>query len=133
MAPLPLAVVMSSFEAGGTERQMIELVRRLDRTRWRVEVACLRPRGAWLDRVADTAPITVFPVTSLRRPSVLRQLYAFARWCRERVKNASKATITLYIGNRNAKGAGAIASVLRTRTWRSVASLSVSAFSACWA
>src|SRR5204862_7436835 len=30
------------------------------------------------------APITVFPVTSLRRPSLLRQLYAFARWCRER-------------------------------------------------
>ena len=84
MAPLPLGVVMSSFEAGGTERQMIELVRRLDRTRWRVEVACLRPRGAWLDRVADVAPITVFPVTSLRRPSMLRQLCAFARWCRER-------------------------------------------------
>jgi L-malate glycosyltransferase len=84
MAPLPLAVVMSSFEPGGTERQMIELVRRLDRSRWRVEVACLRGRGAWLDRVAEAARVTVFPASSFIRPSIARHLWTFARWCRER-------------------------------------------------
>jgi glycosyltransferase involved in cell wall biosynthesis len=75
---------MSSFEPGGTERQMIELIRRLDRVRWRVEVACLRAGGGWFDRVASVAPITVFPLTSLRRISVVRHLTAFARWCRDR-------------------------------------------------
>lgn len=75
---------MSSFNAGGTERQMTELVRRLDRAEWRVEVACLNPRGAWADRVADVAPVTVFPVTSFRQPSLLGHLWAFARWCRTR-------------------------------------------------
>jgi glycosyltransferase involved in cell wall biosynthesis len=75
---------MSSFDPGGTEGQMIELVRRLDRVRWRVEVACLRTGGAWFDRVAAVAPVTVFPLTSLRRVSVLRHLAAFARWCRDR-------------------------------------------------
>ena len=75
---------MSSFDPGGTERQMIELIRQLNRARWHVEVACLRATGAWFDRVAAVAPITAFPVTSLHGPSVLRHLWAFARWCRER-------------------------------------------------
>src|SRR6476661_4203911 len=51
MAPLPVGIVMSSFEPGGTERQMIELVRRLDRAKWHVEVACLRAGGAWVHRI----------------------------------------------------------------------------------
>jgi len=52
-APLPLAVVMTSFEPGGTERQMIELIRRLDPARWTVHVACFRRHGAWFGRVAQ--------------------------------------------------------------------------------
>ena len=55
MAPLPIAIVMSSFNPGGTERQMIELIRRLDRADWRVEIACMRPGGAWLDRASEVA------------------------------------------------------------------------------
>src|SRR5581483_5353489 len=84
MAPLPVAIVMSSFEPGGTERQMIELVRRLDRSKWRVEVACLRAGGAWADRIKSVAPVTPFPAPSFRRPSVVHHLSAFVRWCRDR-------------------------------------------------
>ena len=36
--PLPIAVAIPSFHPGGTERQMIELVRRLDPRRWAVHV-----------------------------------------------------------------------------------------------
>jgi glycosyltransferase involved in cell wall biosynthesis len=75
---------MTSFNPGGTERQMSELVRRLDRARWAVHVACFHTRGAWFDRVASTAPVEVFPVASFRRPDVVRQAWAFARWCRAR-------------------------------------------------
>jgi glycosyltransferase involved in cell wall biosynthesis len=81
MVPFPIAFVMPSFEPGGTERQMIELVRRLDRERWQVHVACFRRRGAWLDRVATSAPVVEFPVRSFRHPSTLGQVKAFARWC----------------------------------------------------
>jgi glycosyltransferase involved in cell wall biosynthesis len=81
-APIPIALVMSSFEPGGTERQMIELIRRLDRRRWNVHVACLRNHGAWLERVAAAAPCVMFPVSSFRRPGALLQLRSFARWCR---------------------------------------------------
>jgi len=73
---------MTSFDPGGTERQMIELVRRLDRSRWAVRVACFHTRGAWFDRVAAVAPVTVFPVTSFRHPGIARQIWSFARWCR---------------------------------------------------
>ena len=82
-APLPIAVVFSTFEPGGTERQMIELVRRLDPARWTVHVACFQARGAWFDRAARAAKsIAEFPVVSFRKPSVLTQAAAFARWCR---------------------------------------------------
>jgi glycosyltransferase involved in cell wall biosynthesis len=73
---------MTSFDPGGTERQMIELVRRLDRAQWAVHVAAFHRRGAWFPRVAEVAPVTVFPVRSFRRPGFLRQMWSFARWCR---------------------------------------------------
>jgi glycosyltransferase involved in cell wall biosynthesis len=81
--PIPLAVVMTRFEPGGTERQMIELVRRLDPSRWEVHVACFHAEGAWLDRVTHAAAsIAEFPITSFRSPDALRRLWNFARWCR---------------------------------------------------
>jgi glycosyltransferase involved in cell wall biosynthesis len=81
-APLPVAFVMTTFAPGGTERQMIELVRRLDRSRWDVHVACFHTRGAWFGRVAEAARVTVFPVRSFRRPDTIGHMWAFARWCR---------------------------------------------------
>src|SRR5213596_1098233 len=79
---LPIAMVMTSFDPGGTERQMIELVRRLDRARWAVHVACFHTRGAWFPRVAEVAPVTVFPVRSFRGQGVIRKMWSFSRWCR---------------------------------------------------
>ena len=61
-APLPIAIFLTTFQPGGTERQMIELVRRLDRSRWDVHVACFRAAGAWYGRVAEAAS----SVTDLR-------------------------------------------------------------------
>src|SRR6185503_2877641 len=82
--PLSIAIVMRTFAAGGTERQMIELIRRLDRTRWRVHVACFRAQGEWFGRVVDSgASVTEFPVRSLLRVGTLDHVRAFARWCRQ--------------------------------------------------
>jgi glycosyltransferase involved in cell wall biosynthesis len=79
--PTPIAVVMTSFNAGGTERQMIELARRLDRDRWQVNLAVLHATGHWHETAAAAAPITEFPITGFRRPDTCRQALAFARWC----------------------------------------------------
>lgn len=61
---------------------MIELARRLDRTRFQVHLACFRREGRWLDRaVAGVASIAEFPITSFRDPATITQMRAFARWC----------------------------------------------------
>jgi glycosyltransferase involved in cell wall biosynthesis len=83
MAPLPVALVMTSFEPGGTERQMIELARRLDPAHWCVHLACFVARGAWFPRAAAmAASVAEFPITSFRHLSAARHYSAFARWCR---------------------------------------------------
>jgi glycosyltransferase involved in cell wall biosynthesis len=77
-----LAIVMTSFESGGTERQLIELVRRLDRARWNVHLACLHARGRWLSRATEVVgTVAEFPIHGFRRPDTCRQALAFARWC----------------------------------------------------
>jgi glycosyltransferase involved in cell wall biosynthesis len=82
---IPIAVVMTSFDPGGTERQMTELVRRLDPHRWAVHLACFHARGAWFGRAAEAAASVVeFPIQTFRRPSALRHMWAFANWCRAR-------------------------------------------------
>jgi glycosyltransferase involved in cell wall biosynthesis len=84
-ARLPIAFVLSSFEPGGTERQMIELIRRLDRARWSVHVACFHARGGWFGRVVEVADsVEEFPLHSFKHPAALVQMGAFARWCRSR-------------------------------------------------
>jgi L-malate glycosyltransferase len=82
-AQTPVAVFMTAFEPGGTERQMSELVRRLDARRFTVHVACLHKRGAWLPRVAERAASVVeFPIHGFARAGTAAQMMAFARWCR---------------------------------------------------
>lgn len=85
--PTPIAIVMTSFDPGGTERQMIELAGRLDRSRWLVHLVCLNARGAWRSTAAALAPISEFPISGFSRPDTCRQAFAFARWCaRERIE-----------------------------------------------
>jgi len=83
--PVPIAVVLTSFEPGGTERQMTELIRRLDPQRFRVHVACFRKTGAWLERV-ETAAVEIQPFTlrSFKSPASLSTLRDFAKWLRLR-------------------------------------------------
>ena len=91
--PTPIAVVMTSFERGGTERQMTELVRRLDPARWEVHLVCFDARGPWFQRAAEHATSVVeFKVTSFARADVLRHVWRFARWCRNRRIGVVQAT-----------------------------------------
>ncbi len=79
----PVAVFLTAFDPGGTERQMTELVRRLDTGHFRVHVACFHRSGAWLPRVLERAASVVeFPIQGFGRPATFGQMLAFARWCR---------------------------------------------------
>lgn len=74
---------MTSFDPGGTERQMTELIRRLDDSRYRVHAVCFRRKGRWLSRVEERAASVVdFPIRGFSRPSTLVALARFASWCR---------------------------------------------------
>ena len=83
-----VAVFLTRFEPGGTERQMTELIRRLDRSRFTVHVACFEKRGAWLPRIAErAASIVEFPIRGFAQPATLAALLRFAKWCRrERIE-----------------------------------------------
>jgi glycosyltransferase involved in cell wall biosynthesis len=62
---------------------MTELVRRLDRRRWAVHVACFRAEGAWRDRVlTHVSSVAEFPITRFADHRTAAQMRAFARWCR---------------------------------------------------
>jgi glycosyltransferase involved in cell wall biosynthesis len=84
-SPVPVAIFLSSFDPGGTERQMIELIRRLDRRRFDVHVACFHRRGGWLPRVeAAAASVAEFPISGFRKTATVAQARRFGHWCRER-------------------------------------------------
>ena len=84
-SPLPVALFFSQFLTGGTERQMIELAKRLDRRRFDVHIACLHRRGPWLGRATEVTPdIAEFPIRSFKDPATLGAMRRFAAWCREK-------------------------------------------------
>jgi glycosyltransferase involved in cell wall biosynthesis len=83
-ARVPVAVFLSSFHADSAERQTIELIRRLNRSRFDVHVACFRAEGTSLPAVEQAAAsVTPFPVRGFGRASTLTEARRFARWCRE--------------------------------------------------
>jgi NAD(P)-dependent dehydrogenase (short-subunit alcohol dehydrogenase family) len=69
-----------------------------------------------LDAAARGAGVAVMPGLS----TVPAISGALARWGRERLPGARRARVTLFVGNRNAKGAGAIASAMASGFGRPV-------------
>ena len=82
---IPVAVFLTRFEPGGTERQMTELIRRLNPDKFAVHVACFDTTGAWFPKVDErAASVATFPISGFARLSTLIQLFRFVRWCRRR-------------------------------------------------
>jgi len=68
-AKLRVMFVVGNFVAGGAERHLLELWRRMDRSRFEVEIACFRREGRFLGAVEALG----WPVHDLR---VGRRIYA---------------------------------------------------------
>ena len=67
--------LVTSFEAGGTERQFVELLKRLDRDRFDLRLAALRVEGPFYQEIADAFPaVPEFRLTSFYNRNALRQL-----------------------------------------------------------
>ena len=71
-SPVPVLLLVRELGIGGTERQLVETARFLDRNRFSPHVGCFRPTGP---RLADLehagVPILHLPMHSFRSPAVL--------------------------------------------------------------
>jgi L-malate glycosyltransferase len=67
--------LVTSFEAGGTERQFVELLKRLNPERFDVRLAALRIEGPFYEEIASRFPdIPEFRLTSFYNRNALKQL-----------------------------------------------------------
>jgi L-malate glycosyltransferase len=83
--PPAVLLVGDTLNLGGTEGQFTELACRLDRSRWDVEVACVRPEGSLRPRLeaAGFQPWHCGP-SSFKSPRLLSAIVALARRMRSR-------------------------------------------------
>lgn len=86
--PAPVLLTCYSLEAGGTERQLTEMAKALDRTRFAPRVACFRKVGLRVTEVESAGvPVIEFPVRSFRSPRTLAVAAQAWRYCRaERIR-----------------------------------------------
>jgi len=71
---------ISSFDIGGTERQVVDLARRLDASRFEARFACMRRGGSFLEQVeASGIPIAEYGINSLHNWSTFKKQVKFAR------------------------------------------------------
>jgi glycosyltransferase involved in cell wall biosynthesis len=72
--------LITSFEIGGTERQAVELLKRLDGERYDVRLAVLRNEGPFYGEIEARFPdVPEFPLTSFYDANALKQLTRLRR------------------------------------------------------
>lgn len=83
--PTPILLVTQQLTQGGSERQLTETAKALDRQRFAPHVAALRPGGLRVEELRQAGvPIACFPVTSFGSPGALRAARHLALYIRER-------------------------------------------------
>jgi glycosyltransferase involved in cell wall biosynthesis len=78
--PIRLLLFVNGFGMGGTERQVVNLVRALDRSRFEVHLACFKRWGQLLGEIEDQGiTIREYPIDSLHNHRTISQQWRFAR------------------------------------------------------
>jgi glycosyltransferase involved in cell wall biosynthesis len=73
--------LITSFEVGGTERQAVELLKRIDRRRFDARLAAIRLEGPLYQEVAALFPrVPQFPLTSFYNANTAKQLMRLRNW-----------------------------------------------------
>ena len=86
--PIPIMLMIRQLDLGGTERQISEMARGLDRSRFEVHVGCFQSEGIFGNELrAAGVPVTVIPVRSFRGLSLAaRVLQMGAYLTRHRIR-----------------------------------------------
>ncbi|MGE5648158.1 MAG: glycosyltransferase [Acidobacteriota bacterium] len=83
MKPIPVLLMARELNLGGTERQLAEIARALDRDRFEAHVGCLRPEGLRGEELrAAGIPVVRFPADSFLSPDVARAARALGAYIR---------------------------------------------------
>lgn len=81
--PVKLLKVVTNFSPGGTEGQVHNLARRLDRSRFDLSFGCLRKWGVYVEEVEEWGiPIEEFPINSLYKPKTFWQMLRLSLYLR---------------------------------------------------
>jgi glycosyltransferase involved in cell wall biosynthesis len=81
--PWPVLLMAQELGLGGSERQLAEMARALDRTCFEVHVGCFRAGGFRQEELrAAGMPVVQFPVRSFRSPSALSGAWQMGRYLR---------------------------------------------------
>ena len=79
-APVPVLLMVRELNLGGSERQMAEIAKALDRSRFDPRVGCFRPAGLRADDLrAAGVPIVHFPVPSIASVKGALRIAAYIR------------------------------------------------------
>jgi len=79
----PVLLMARELNQGGSERQMTELAKTLDRSRFEPHVGCFRPEGLRGKELQEAGlPIAHFPVHSFTSPSAVAGAWQLARYIR---------------------------------------------------
>lgn len=81
--PEPVLLVARELAQGGSERQLAETAKALDRSRFTPHVAVFRPGGIRYDELLRAGvPVTAFPFGSFGSPQMLAAAWQFNRYLR---------------------------------------------------
>src|SRR5580658_2643784 len=79
-APIPVLLMVRELNLGGSERQMAEIAKALDRSRFDPRAGCFRPAGLRGDELREAGvPIVQFPVPSLASVKGALRIAAYVR------------------------------------------------------
>ena len=84
MRPTPILLMIRELGGGGTERQITEVAKALDRSRFTPHVGCFRQGGIrWNELRAAGIPVVEFPVRSLSSFHTIGVARMFGRYLRQ--------------------------------------------------
>lgn len=97
--PTRLAFLITDLDVGGAERALVELVTRLDRSRWEPAVYCLSSRGVLADELAEAGvPTVCFGAHGIRH------LPGVVIWLSRQLRASQPALLQTYLFHANMVG-----------------------------
>ena len=81
---IPILLMARALDIGGSERQMTEVAKRLDRSVFAPHVGCMLPAGMRGDELRESGvTIAEFPIYSYRSPAAFREAGHLCRYIRD--------------------------------------------------